>query len=302
MQGINFSFYTGLILEDVSLKDPNGNLVASMQEFHLDVRWRKLFRKKIQIEEIILNNPYFYLTTNNNGETNLQFLIDIFPKREKPIKIPNILVQLKSLQIINGKFKFEDLYQIGAIGLIRAIDKFDFSFEVKFSTYAVPMIIGEIRRYLRDNNSIRVSRSLRDIAYKALQVKEAVAKKEHREASLEEISEKLDIPVRKISYALDAISDIVSLNEPVYNDGGDTLYVLDQISDKKNKEDNWIEEITLNEAIRRLPDREKNIIDLRFFKGKTQMEVAGTLGISQAQVSRLEKGAIKTMRKSFSLS
>ena len=190
----------------------------------------------------------------------------------------------------------DDLFQVGCIGLVKAVDNFNLELEVKFSTYAVPMIIGEIRRYLRDNNSIRVSRSLRDTAYKAIYAKENLMKKSQKEPTLCEIATEIGVDKESIVAALDAIQSPVSLYEPVYNDGGDTLYVLDQISDKKNKEDNWIEEITLNEAIRRLPDREKNIIDLRFFKGKTQMEVANEVGISQAQVSRLEKNALKSMK------
>jgi RNA polymerase sporulation-specific sigma factor len=161
------------------------------------------------------------------------------------------------------------------------------------------MIIGEIRRYLRDNNSIRVSRSLRDTAYKAIYAKENLMKKSLKEPTICEIATESGVDIESVIAALDAIQSAISLYEPVYNDGGDTLYVVDQISDKKNREENWVEEITLNEAIRRLPDREKNIIDLRFFKGKTQMEVADEIGISQAQVSRLEKGAIERMRRDF---
>ena len=209
----------------------------------------------------------------------------------------NLRLVLSIIQRFNNSAEnVDDLFQIGCIGLIKALDNFNRNLNVKFSTYAVPMIIGEIRRYLRDNNSIRVSRSLRDTAYKAIYAKENLMKKSQKEPTLCEISTEIGVDKESIVAALDAIQSPVSLYEPVYNDGGDTLYVLDQISDKKNKEDNWIEEITLNEAIRRLPDREKNIIDLRFFKGKTQMEVANEVGISQAQVSRLEKNALKSMR------
>ena len=196
----------------------------------------------------------------------------------------------------NSSENVDDLFQIGCIGLIKALDNFDRSLNVKFSTYAVPMIIGEIRRYLRDNNSIRVSRSLRDTAYKAIYAKEYLTKKNQKEPSICEIAQEIGIDSESIVNALDAIQSPVSLFEPVYTDGGDTLYVFDQISDKKNREENWVEEISLNEAIMRLPDREKNIIDLRFFKGRTQMEVAQEVGISQAQVSRLEKNALKSMR------
>lgn len=190
----------------------------------------------------------------------------------------------------------DDLFQIGCVGLIKAIDNFDRTLGVKFSTYAVPMIIGEIRRYLRDGGSIRVSRSLKDIAYRALQVKEAMQKATQKEPTLEEISAEIGIPREDIVYALDAIQSPMSLYEPIYTDGGDTLYVMDQISDKKNKEELWVEQISLSEALKRLGEREKEIIILRFFEGKTQMEVAEMIGISQAQVSRLEKNALKVMR------
>ena len=193
--------------------------------------------------------------------------------------------------------EMEDLFQIGSIGLLKAIDKFDFSFRVEFSTYAVPMIIGEIRRYLRDNNSIRVSRSLRDIAYRAIYAKETYMKTHLREPTIAEIASEIGIEKEMIVYAMDAIQNPVSLFEPVYTEGGDTLYVMDQISDKKNKEDRWIENLSLREAMQRLNNREKHIIELRFYEGKTQMEVAQEIGISQAQVSRLEKGALDKIKK-----
>ncbi len=196
----------------------------------------------------------------------------------------------------NSNENADDLFQIGCIGLIKAIDNFDTTLNVKFSTYAVPMIIGEIRRYLRDNNSIRVSRSLRDIAYKAIYAKENYVKKNAKEPTISEISEEIGIEKEMIVYAMDAIQNPVSLFEPVYTEGGDTLYVMDQISDKKNKEDHWIENLSLREAMQRLGDRERHIIEMRFYQGKTQMEVADEIGISQAQVSRLEKNALKTMR------
>ena len=190
----------------------------------------------------------------------------------------------------------DDLFQIGCIGLIKAIDNFDTTLQVKFSTYAVPMIIGEIRRYLRDNNSIRVSRSLRDIAYKAIYTRETYMKQYLKEPTVTEIAQEIGIEKEMIVYALDAIQNPVSLFEPVYTEGGDTLYVMDQISDTKNKEDRWIEDLSLREAMKRLNKREKHIIELRFYEGKTQMEVAQEIGISQAQVSRLEKNALKSMR------
>ena len=190
----------------------------------------------------------------------------------------------------------DDLFQIGCVGLIKAIDNFDTTLNVKFSTYAVPMIIGEIRRYLRDNNAIRVSRSLRDIAYKAIYAKENYMRQNLREPTIMEIASEIGIDKEEIVYALDAIQSPVSLYEPVYTEGGDTLYVMDQVSDKKNKDENWVENLALRDAIHRLNDRERQIIHLRFFEGKTQMEVANEIGISQAQVSRLEKNALKSMR------
>ena len=190
----------------------------------------------------------------------------------------------------------DDLFQVGCIGLIKAIDNFDRTLNVKFSTYAVPMIIGECRRYLRDNNSIRVSRSLRDIAYKAIYAKDMLLKKNDREPTLEEIAEEISISKEDIAMSLDAISSPLSLYEPVYQEGGDTLYIMDQISDKKNKEENWVENISLNEAMKKLNDRELSIIKLRFFEGKTQTEVASEIAISRAQVSRLEKNALKTLQ------
>ena len=190
----------------------------------------------------------------------------------------------------------EDIFQIGCIGLIKAIDNFDMSFNVCFSTYAVPMILGECRRYLRDNNSIRVSRSLRDIAYKAIYTKDALLKKLDREPTVDEIAKEIDVAPEDITTALDAISTPVSLYEPVYQEGGDTLYIVDQLSDKKNKEENWVENISLKEAMKKLNEREYNILRLRFFEGKTQTEVASEIAISQAQVSRIEKSAIKSLK------
>lgn len=190
----------------------------------------------------------------------------------------------------------DDLFQIGCIGLIKAIDNFNTELGVKFSTYAVPMIIGEIRRFLRDNNSIRVSRSLRDTAYKAIYARENLMKKNQKEPTITEVAAEVGISREDIVYALDAIQNPMSLYEPVYTDGGDTLYVMDQIKDKKNKEELWVEHLSLSDAMKKLNKREHEIIVLRFFEGKTQMEVADIVGISQAQVSRLEKNALRTMR------
>lgn len=189
----------------------------------------------------------------------------------------------------------DDLFQVGCIGLIKSIDNFDISQNVKFSTYAVPMIIGEIRRYLRDNNSIRVSRSVKDTAYKAMQVKERFIAKNLREPTIAEIAEELSLPQEDVVEALESIVEPVSLYEPVFSDGGDTIYMLDQIGDR-NDDNNWLQEIALKEAIKALSDREKKILSLRFMQGKTQMEVSGEIGISQAQVSRLEKGALEKIK------
>ena len=190
----------------------------------------------------------------------------------------------------------DDLFQVGCIGLIKALDNFDQTLDVKFSTYAVPMIIGECRRYMRDNNTIRVSRSLRDIAYKAIYTRDILTKKNDREPTVDEIAKELGLPKEDIVTALDAIATPMSLFEPVYQEGQDVLYLMDQVKDKKNKEENWVQSLALQEAMQRLDERELNIIRLRFFEGKTQTEVADEIAISQAQVSRLEKNALKSMR------
>jgi RNA polymerase sigma factor, sigma-70 family/RNA polymerase sigma-70 factor, sigma-B/F/G subfamily len=193
----------------------------------------------------------------------------------------------------------DDLFQVGCVGLIKAIDNFDVSQPVRFSTYGVPMIVGEIRRYLRDNSAIRVSRSMRDTAYRVLQMRDKLIGENQREPSVEQIAKALDIPREEVVFAMDAITDPVSLYEPVYSDSGDTLCVMDQVRDKKNTDENWVDHIALKEALRRLSDRERRILALRFYEGKTQMEVSAEVGISQAQVSRLEKGAIDTIRKNL---
>ena len=217
--------------------------------------------------------------------------------RESFIK-GNLRLVLSVIQRFNNRGEnVDDLFQVGCIGLMKAIDNFDLSQNVKFSTYAVPMIIGEIRRYLRDNNPIRVSRSLRDIAYKALVVRDKLIKENNKEPTISQISKELNIPREEVVFALDAIQDPVSLYEPIYHDGGDAIYVMDQISDSKNQDDSWLENIAIKEAMKKLNDREKLILNLRFFNGRTQMEVADEIGISQAQVSRLEKIALKHMRK-----
>lgn len=216
--------------------------------------------------------------------------------REKLVE-GNLRLVLSVIQrFANVSENADDLFQVGCIGLMKAIDNFDRSLNVKFSTYAVPMIIGECRRYLRDNNSIRVSRSLRDIAYKAIYAKERILREEDREPTIDEVAREIQVEKEMVVMALDAIATPVSLYDPVYQEGGDTLYIMDQVSDKKNKEENWVENISLNEAMGRLSDREYNIIRLRFFEGKTQTEVAQEIAISQAQVSRLEKSALKSMK------
>lgn len=216
--------------------------------------------------------------------------------REQFIK-GNLRLVLSVIQRFqNASENADDLFQVGCIGLMKAIDNFDRSLDVRFSTYAVPMIIGECRRYLRDNNTIHISRSLRDVAYKAIYTRDVLTKKYDREPTIEEIAKEIDMPKEDIVNALDAIATPMSLFEPVYQEGQDVLYLMDQVSDKKNREENWIENIALKDAMKKLDTRESNIIRKRFFEGKTQTEVANEIAISQAQVSRLEKNALKTMR------
>ena len=216
--------------------------------------------------------------------------------REKFIQ-GNLRLVLSVIQRFGGRGEnVDDLFQVGCVGLIKAIDNFDTSLNVQFSTYAVPMIIGEIRRYLRDNNMVRVSRSVRDLAYKVIQYREKHLKEKQKEPTIDEIAKALEVAKEEVTFSLDAIQSPVSLQEPVYNDGGDSLYIMDQISDTKNTEDGWAENLTITEAMKKLNDREKMIITKRFFDGRTQMEVADEIGISQAQVSRLEKSAIERIR------
>ena len=193
----------------------------------------------------------------------------------------------------------DDLFQVGCIGLIKAIDNFDIRQPVRFSTYGVPMIVGEIRRYLRDNSTLRVSRSMRDTAYKVLQARERLLRQQQREPTVEQIAQELELPREEVVFAMDAIVDPVSLYEPVYSDGGDAICVMDQVSDTRNTDEAWTDRIALKEAMKRLDDRERRILSLRFYEGKTQMEVSAEVGISQAQVSRLEKGAINTIKKNI---
>lgn len=236
------------------------------------------------------------LSSKETRELLTQMKSGNMESREKFIK-GNLRLVLSVIQRFNNRGEnVDDLFQVGCIGLIKAIDNFDLSQNVKFSTYAVPMIIGEIRRYLRDNNSIRVSRSLRDIAYRALQVRDRLVNENNKEPTISQIAKELDIPREEVVFALDAIQDPVSLFEPIYHDDGDAIYVMDQISDN-NTDDSWLEDISIKEAMKKLNNREKHILKLRFFEGRTQMEVADEIGISQAQVSRLEKTALRHMRK-----
>lgn len=219
--------------------------------------------------------------------------------REQYIK-GNLRLVLSVIQRFTGnQANADDLFQVGCIGLMKAVDNFDRTLDVKFSTYAVPMILGEVRRYLRDNSSLRVSRSLRDTAYKAIYAKEQLKNKMDREPTIEEVAKEVNLPEEDIVYALDAIATPVSLYEPIYQDGGDALFLVDQISDKKNREENWIEQLSLQEALHQLSKREYNIIKKRFYEGKTQTEIANEISISQAQVSRLEKNALKSIRNYF---
>lgn len=216
------------------------------------------------------------------------------------VAICNMRLVLSVLQRFRARCSCtDDLFQVGTLGLMKAIDNFDVTQNVKFSTYAVPMIIGEIKRYLRDNNSIRVSRSLRDTAYKVLKAREQLIRNNSEEPNVDMVAEYLNIPVSEVAIALEAISEPMSLCDPVYNDGDDTIYLMDQVSDSKDSEEKWIENLNLKDALTKLNDREKEIVMLRYYVGKTQMEVSEEIGISQAQVSRLEKNAIREIKKSF---
>ena len=212
----------------------------------------------------------------------------------------NLRLVLSVIQRFAGRGEsVDDLFQVGCVGLIKAIDNFDISQPVKFSTYGVPMIVGEIRRYLRDNSAIRVSRSMRDTAYRVLQVRDRLVAENQKEPTVEQIAQELDIPREDVVFAMDAIVDPVSLYDPVYSDSGDTQCVMDQVRDNKNTDEDWTDRIALKEAMKRLDPRERRILSLRFWEGKTQMEVSAEVGISQAQVSRLEKGAINTIKKNI---
>ena len=221
-------------------------------------------------------------------------------QQEKSLFLGNLRLVLSVIQRFTGRGEnADDLFQIGCVGLIKAIDNFDINQDVQFSTYGVPMIIGEVRRYLRDNNSIRVSRSIRDLAYKAIQYKEKYIKEKGKEPTMEEIAKEQQVDKEEISFSIDAIQDPISLQDPVYSDGSENIYVIDKVSDKKNTDEIWTDNITIAEAMKKLNEKEKNIIVRRYFDGRTQMEVADEIGISQAQVSRIEKSAIKNIKKMY---
>lgn len=239
------------------------------------------------------------LTNKENKELFEQMKAGDLDAREKIIN-GNLRLVLSVIQRFGGRGEnADDLFQIGCIGLIKAIDNFDITLDIQLSTYAVPMIIGEIRRYLRDNNMVRVSRSIRDLAYKVIQAKEKLTKENGKEPTIDEIAKDLEVEREDVVMSLDAIQDPISLQEPVYNDGGDSIYILDQVRDKKNTDEMWTENLTISEAMKKLTDKEKMIIDKRFFLGRTQMEVADEIGISQAQVSRIEKSAIDHIRRLY---
>lgn len=237
------------------------------------------------------------LTNKEKNELLIQIKNGDNNAREKFIK-GNLRLVLSVIQRFNGRGEnIDDLFQVGCVGLIKAIDNFDTTLNVQFSTYAVPMIIGEIRRHLRDNNPIRVSRSLRDLAYKALQAKEKLLKENQKEPTIEQIAKEIGVEKEDVVISLDSIQDPLSLQEPVYNEGSENIYLMDQVKDSKNTDEIWTENLSLAEAMKKLNSREKTIISKRFFDGRTQMEVAEEIGISQAQVSRLEKNAIDRIKR-----
>ena len=255
-----------------------------------------------KVEICGVNTSELKVLSSKEKEELLKKAKDGDKKAREALISGNLKLVLSVIKRFSGRGENpDDLFQVGCIGLIKAIDNFDMSHNVKFSTYAVPMIIGELRRYLRDNNPIRVSRSVRDLAYKALTAKEALSVKLAREPKIEEIAKEIGSTREEVSLALDAIADPVSLYEPVYSENGDSVYVMDKVCDINNTDENWLERIAITEAIEKLSPREKRIITLRFFKGKTQMEVADEIAISQAQVSRLEKGALDRIKKELGM-
>lgn len=254
--------------------------------------------KKVQISNVD-TSTLPVLTNKEKDELFIKIKQGDIEAREIFIK-GNLRLVLSILQRFSSRSdNMDDLFQVGCVGLIKAIDNFDLTLNVQFSTYAVPMIIGEIRRYLRDNNPIRVSRSIRDLAYKALQAREKLTKELNKEPTIEQIAKEVGVEKEEIVFSFEAIQDPVSLQEPIYNDGSENIYIMDQVSDSKNTDEKWADNITIEQAMRKLNDREKMIITKRFFDGRTQMEVAEEIGISQAQVSRLEKDAIYRIKKLY---
>ena len=253
-----------------------------------------------KVEICGVNTSKLPVLSNEEKDELLKKIKDGDEEARKEFINGNLRLVLSVIQRFLGRGEqADDLFQIGCVGLIKAIDNFDLSQGVQFSTYAVPMIIGEVRRYLRDNNSIRVSRSVRDTAYKIIQYKEKYTKEYGKEPTIEQISKELNITVEDIGLSLDAIQDPISLQEPIYNDGAENIYVMDQVKDMKNTDEYWTENITIKEAMKKLNNKEKEIVLRRFFDGRTQMEVAEEIGISQAQVSRLEKSAINHIRRLY---
>lgn len=254
--------------------------------------------RKVEISNV--NTANLPLLSNKEKEELLKKVKEGDKQAREEFINGNLRLVLSVIQRFQNRGEnADDLFQIGCVGLIKALDNFDLSQNVQFSTYAVPMIIGEIRRYLRDNNPIRVSRSIRDLAYKALQVKESLTKETGKEPTIEQIAKTIGIEKEEIAFSLDAIQDPISLQEPIYKDGSENLYVMDQVRDHKNIDEKWAENLTIAQALKKLNQREKDIIARRFFDGRTQMEVAEEIGISQAQVSRLEKDAISRIRKIY---
>ena len=253
-----------------------------------------------KVEICGVNTAKLPLLSNNEKEELLKKIKNGDEEAREQFIKGNLRLVLSVIQKFSARGESaDDLFQVGCIGLIKAIDNFDISLNVQFSTYAVPMIVGEIRRYLRDNNMIRVSRSIRDLAYKALQAREKLTKENSKEPTVEQIAKEVGVEKEEIVMCLDAIQDPMSLQEPIYNDGSESIYIMDQVKDNKNTEEHWANNLGLSEAYKKLNDREKMIIGRRFFAGKTQMEVAEEIGISQAQVSRLEKSAINHIKKMY---
>ena len=251
-----------------------------------------------KVEICGVNTANLKVLTDEEKKTLLKKTKEGDEKAREELICGNIRLVLSIIQrFTNRKENMDDLFQVGCIGLVKAVDNFNTELDVKFSTYAVPMIIGEIRRYLRDNNSIRISRSVRDLAYRALQAREELTKEKEEEPDVEQIAKRLGESKETVVRAMEAIIEPISLYEPIYSEGGDAIYVMDQLSDSNSSEELWLENIVIREAMQKLTDRERSIINMRYYSNKTQMEIADEIGISQAQVSRLEKGALEHMKK-----